>query len=102
PDVAVQAYVLRQSGLDLVGTELMHLNRECAYPDLSNLFVRSDVTEAVRAIEGNVPRLIAEQIAMLQEPLPSVAIGPHCTTPWECPFMARCWPVLPPHHVSTL
>lgn len=102
PDVAVQAHVLRQNGLDLVGTEVMHLNRECAYPDLSNLFVRSDVTDAAGAIAESVPRWIAEQVAMLQGPVPDVPIGPHCTTPYECPFMARCWPTLPPHHVSTL
>ena len=102
PDVAVQAYVLRQNGLDLVGTEVMHLNRECAYPDLSNLFVQSDVTEEVRAIEDGVPRWVAQQIEMLQGPVPDVPIGPHCTTPDNCPFMARCWPTLPPHHVSTL
>jgi len=58
PDVAVQEYVLRQNGLDLVGMEVMHLNRACAYPDLSNLFVRSDVTEAARAIEERVPRWV--------------------------------------------
>src|SRR3990170_6475829 len=72
PDVAVQGYVLRQSGLDLVSTEVMHLNRECAYPDLSNLFTRSDVTETVRAIEDRVPRWVAEQIEMLQGPVPDV------------------------------
>lgn len=102
PDVAVQAHVLRQNGLDLVGSEVMHLNRECAYPDLSNLFTWSDVTEAVGAIEESVPRWVAQQIEMLQGPVPDVPIGPHCTTPYECPFMARCWPTLPPHHVSTL
>ena len=102
PDVAVQAHVLRRNGLDLVGAEVMHLNRECAYPDLSNLFVRSDVTDAVRAVAERVPRWIAEQVAMLQRPVPDVPVGPHCTTPYECPFIARCWPALPPHHVSTL
>src|SRR5437016_9403439 len=102
PDVAVQAHVLRQSGLDLVSTEVMHLNRECTYPDLSNLFVRSDVTEEARAIEESVPRWITEQTAMLQGPVPDVPIGPHCTTPYECPFMARCWSTLPPHPVATL
>jgi predicted RecB family nuclease len=102
PDVAVQAHVLRQNGLDLLSTEVMHLNRECTYPDLSNLFVRSDVTEEARAIEESVPRLIAVQTVMLQGPVPDVPIGPHCTTPYECPFMARCWSTLPRHHVSTL
>lgn len=102
PDVAVQAHVLRRTGLHLVGAEVMHLNRECAYPDLSNLFVRSDVTEAAGAIAEKVPRWIVEQGAMLQGPVPDLPVGPHCTTPYECPFMARCWPTLPPHHVSTL
>ena len=37
-DVAVQAHVLRGAGLDVRRTELMHLNRECRHPDLSNLF----------------------------------------------------------------
>ncbi len=102
PDVAVQAHVLRRNGLELTGTEVMHLNRECTYPDLSNLFVRADVTEAVRAAEASVPRWLAQQVEALQGPVPEVAIGPHCTSPYECPFMARCWPTLPPHHVSTL
>jgi predicted RecB family nuclease len=102
PDVAVQAHVLRQSGLDLVGTEVMHLNRECAYPDLSKLFVRSDVTAAARALEDQVPRWAEEQLRMLSGPVPDVPIGDHCSTPYECPFMARCWAPLPLHHVSTL
>lgn len=101
-DVAVQAHVLRQSALDLLSTEVMHLNRECTHPDLSNLFVRSDVTEAVRGVARSVPGWIAEQTTMLAGPLPLVTTGPHCTAPYECPFMARCWPALPPHHVSTL
>jgi predicted RecB family nuclease len=102
PDVAVQAYVLRQNGLDVVGADVMHLNRACAYPDLSNLFVRSDVSEAVRVTEASVPTWIAEQLNMLEAPLPNVATGPHCTTPYGCPFMSRCWPSLPPNHVSAL
>jgi uncharacterized protein DUF2779 len=102
PDVAVQAHVLRQNGLDLAGTEVMHLNRACAYPDLSNLFVRADVTDAAKALEQRVPAWIAEQTAMLEGPLPVVPTGPHCRAPYDCPFMARCWPTLPPHHVSTL
>jgi predicted RecB family nuclease len=102
PDVAVQAHVLKQNGLDLVSTEVMHLNRACAYPDLSTLFLQSDVTEAVGAVDANVPGWVEAQVEMLQGPVPQVPIGPHCTAPYECPFMARCWPTLPPHHVSTL
>jgi len=102
PDVAVQAHVLRQNGLEVIGADLMHLNRGCAYPDLSNLFIRADVSEAVHAAEKNVPTWIAEQLDMLEAPLPNVATGPHCSAPYVCPFMSRCWPSLPPHHVTTL
>ncbi len=102
PDVAVQTHVLRQSGLEVARTELMHLNRACSYPDLTNLFVRSDVTPATEAIKDGVPQTIAVLQEMLQGPLPRVPTGPHCTTPYQCPFMERCWPVLPAHHVSTL
>ncbi len=102
PDVAVQAHVLRRSGLDVGRMEVMHLNRACAYPDLSDLFTRADVTDLVEARLAAVPGEIAAMTAMLAGPLPSVATGPQCSAPYECPFTARCWPVLPPHHVSTL
>ncbi len=102
PDVAVQTHVLRRSGIDVVRMEVMHLNRACTYPDLSNLFTRADITELVEARLAAVPSEIAAMTAMLAGPLPRVATGPHCSTPYECPFTERCWPVLPPHHVSTL
>jgi len=102
PDVAVQAHVLRHSGVDASRLEIMHLNRACAYPDLSNLFVRADVTEQAHGALEAMPGVIQDQLAMLAGPLPAVAIGEHCRTPYECPFMGRCWPALPPHHVSTL
>jgi hypothetical protein len=102
PDVAVQAHVVRHSGVEASRLEIMHLNRACAYPDLSNLFTREDVTEQAHGPLEAMPGVIQGQLAMLAGPLPNVAIGEHCTKPYECPFMARCWPTLPPHHVSTL
>src|SRR5438093_13230579 len=39
---------------------------------------------------------------MLDGPLPDVPIGEHCTRPYDCPFLERCWPKLPDHHVSKL
>ena len=54
------------------------------------------------AAEKDVPLWATEQLDMLQGPVPEVATGSHCETPYECPFMSRCWPALPKHHVSTL
>jgi predicted RecB family nuclease len=102
PDVAVQAHVLGQSGVATARMEIMHLNKACAYSDLSTLFVRADVTEMAHDALGAIPGVIATQQAMLAGPLPEVPAGEHCRTPYECPFMARCWPDRPPHHISTL
>jgi hypothetical protein len=102
PDVGMQMYILRHSGIGVERAEVMHLNRECRYPDLSNLFVRRDVTPLVEAFLPEVPDAIAAQVAAVAGPLPAVPIGDHCFEPHECPFMKRCWPEWPVDHVSTL
>ena len=102
PDVAVQLHVLRSSGLDVKRSDLMHLNSECTFPDLTNLFARSDVTGEAEALLPGVPAEIRRLRKAVEGPLPDVAPGPHCSDPYDCPFMARCWPVLPEHHVTTL
>jgi len=102
PDVAVQMHVVRRAGLTVRRAEVMHLNRECRYPDLSNLFVRESVTARVRPALRAVPQEIALLTAAIAGPLPDVPTGPHCNAPYACPFLERCWPPLPDHHVSTL
>jgi predicted RecB family nuclease len=101
PDVAVQVHVLRKCGLPVERAVVMHLNPECRHPDLSNLFVREDVTAQVEGVLIGVPDELAAQLRMLRGPLPDVPIGEHCTKPYDCPFLDRCWR-LPQHHVSTL
>jgi uncharacterized protein DUF2779 len=102
PDAAVQVHVLRRAGLQVERAEVMHLNPECRFPDLSNLFVREDVTALVEGMLIGVPDELAAQQRMLDGPLPDVPIGEHCTRPYDCPFIERCWPKLPDHHVSRL
>ena len=101
-DVAIQAHVLRRSGIPLSRLEVMHLNRECVHPDLTTLFTRVDVTAEVEPRLAAIGPAATAQLAMLAGALPAVPIGPHCHAPYECPFLARCWPERPPHHVSTL
>jgi hypothetical protein len=96
-DAAVQVYVLERSGIHITGVDVMHLNKECHFPDLTNLFERTDVTEAVQPLLGKVGWEIDAQLEMLDGPLPEVAIGLQCHKPYECPFMERCWPKDPDH-----
>jgi len=101
-DVAIQGHVARRAGLPVRRMEIMHLNRACTYPDLDDLFVRADVTAAAEARLATLPGEVGALQAMLDGPRPEVATGPHCTRPYECPFLDRCWAPQPPHHVSTL
>jgi len=94
--------VLRRAGLSVERADLMHLNPDCRYPDLSNLFVREDVAAPVEGVLLGIPDEIAAQRRMLEGPLPQVPIGDHCTRPHDCPFLKRCWPKLPDYHVSSL
>jgi hypothetical protein len=102
PDVAVQLYATRAAGVDVRGAELMHLNRDCTYPDLNDLFVRDDVTDEVEALLPEIPRHVKNMRAALEGKLPDIEPGEHCSLPYDCPFVARCHPELPEHHVSTL
>src|SRR5207302_8087282 len=83
PDVAVQVHVLRQWGLPVERAEVMHLNPDCRYPDLGNLFVREDVSALVEGVLLGVSDELAAQRRMLEGPLPDVAIGDHCSRPHD-------------------
>jgi hypothetical protein len=101
-DVAVQVHVARSAGVNVTRAEVMHLNPACTHPDLSDLFVREDVSPRVEAFLLDLPPELAAQFAMLAGPLPEVAIGPHCFAPRDCPFLERCWGEAPAHHVTSL
>jgi hypothetical protein len=103
PDVAIQAHVLRAAGIPIVRCEVMHLNRDCVYPDLSNLFARQDVTAMVEARLETIRTEMRDQLITARLPVvPNVETGPHCKRPDPCPFIDRCWPVAPSDHISTL
>jgi predicted RecB family nuclease len=97
PDAAVQAWVLKENGIDVTGVEIMHLNKDFKHPDQGALLVRTDVTaQAMDAVEG-IGAEVARQLAVLDGPLPELPIGIHCDEPRECPFHSRCWPAARDH-----
>src|SRR5437588_644841 len=65
PDVAIQVHVLRRAGLPVERAEVMHLNRDCRYPDLGNLFVREDVSAPVEGVLLGV----SDELAAFPSPL---------------------------------
>jgi hypothetical protein len=101
-DVAFQADVARATGLGISRTEVMHLNADCRYPDLRELFVRAPVDDQIAPLLPMVATEVARQHTTLAGSLPEVRVGEHCRRPRECPFLERCWAHEPEHHVRTL
>ena len=103
PDLAIQKHVLTEYGIPITGTKVMHTNRECVYPNLSNLFVTEDVTDQVDPLMNDVPNNIETFKTILAEDVePEVSIGEQCEKPHRCPFKEYCWKDVPEHSIFTI
>ena len=94
-DAAIQAWVARGAGLAVGQVELAHVDNGFVYPgggDYRGLFAHVDVTDAVAPLQGEIPRWIAAAQRDVAGPQPDVAVGPQCTSPYECEFLAHCAP----------
>ena len=100
PDAAVQTHVVERAGLPVSRVELMHLNKEHRHPDQGPLFTRADITSEVAGLRDGISDEALAQTQMLAADLPDVAPGPHCTSPYDCPFLARCVEPAPDHAIE--
>lgn len=91
-DIAFQVWILKQLGIPVSGAYLMHINNQCTYPDLTNLFT---VVDLAADVAERLPRIEAkkhELLSVINSPAaPEVGIGPHCAKPHDCPYKAHCW-----------
>ena len=92
PDVAFQLYVLQKIGLSVTQASIMHLNRECRYPDMTNLFTLTDVFEQAASLLPSIEADLIEIREIQRQPAqPEFGIGRHCTKPRVCSFFDYCW-----------
>jgi predicted RecB family nuclease len=92
PDLAFQHHVLSKLGVPVAGLEILHINSECIYPDLSDLFRSEDVTSQVVALQEKTARDVDIFINTLnRDAEPEVLIGRHCIKPDVCPAKEPCW-----------
>jgi len=91
-DAAVQTWVVRGAGEHVSSVSVMHINNQCVFPDLADLFTVADVTKEVGEAVKPLPKVIAKLKKILQgEKAPALDIGPHCDDPYECDFKDHCW-----------
>jgi hypothetical protein len=97
PDLAVQRHVLEGCGLRVPRAVLMHLNPQCEYPHLEELFVQEEINAEVQGEQLRVPEMLERFRQTLSASTePAVPVGPHCEEPYECPFKGYCWQGVPP------
>jgi len=102
-DVAVQTWVLQGCGLELKQVFLKHINRDCVYPDLSNLFALEEITEQVNEALSTVPDKLDDFRKMLTlADHPDIQIGKHCFSPYGCPFADHCWSWIPENSIFSI
>ena len=91
-DIAVQRHVLEGCGLKIDKTFLMRVNRECVFPDMSDFFLKEDVSARVQEKMPDVAGNLKKQKAALGlKEHPQIDIGPYCDEPYTCEFKPYCW-----------
>ncbi|MCG6536424.1 MAG: DUF2779 domain-containing protein [Syntrophales bacterium LBB04] len=61
----------------------------------TNCFFINDLTAEVMNRQSTISGEIKKQRSMLAGNMPTIGIGKHCTSPYECNFIGTCWPKLP-------
>lgn len=93
-DVAVQAFIVRSAGVPLVAVALAHIDSEWIYPgngDYRGLLKENDLTEESFSKNETVQHWIKKAQSIVTKPnAPAISTGKHCTSPYECGFLAHC------------
>lgn len=91
-DAAIQNWVLTQTGVKIRKTIVWYVNKQCALPDLTNLFIQHDVSNDIESHFAEIQTIVTNLRAMFAKPkvVPQEKIGPHCDKPHACPFKDFC------------
>jgi hypothetical protein len=93
-DIAIQAFVAQASGVKLKSVSVAHIDSSWIYPgdaDYRGLLTEADLTEEAFARAEEVRNWIAEAQHTADQPTePEIAVGDHCSVPFECGFCNYC------------
>jgi hypothetical protein len=94
-DCAIQDWVLRNCGINVLSISLAHINNQFVYAGDGNydgLLVENDLTNDARKLEPAVLELVAKAREAITGPMPAIHVGAQCTKPYDCQFQSHCWP----------
>jgi CRISPR/Cas system-associated exonuclease Cas4 (RecB family) len=93
-DIAIQAFVAKQSGLELASVSVAHIDRTFIYggtDDYDGILAEDDLTKEASGRENEVTKWIAEAHSIVaNEVEPPILTGRHCNDPYECGFRSHC------------
>lgn len=92
-DCAIQTWVARGSGIDTCRTWVAVADREFVYTEEGNyqgLLRLEDVSVHVEERQAEVARRVRRFQKVLRAEEPDIRTGPHCSKPYECPFLSYC------------
>ncbi|MFQ5787238.1 MAG: DUF2779 domain-containing protein [Thermodesulfobacteriota bacterium] len=102
-DVSFQRYCCEKYGLKIRKCFLMYINNgyiRQSEIDPEGLLTSTDITaqvdEATHEIQKRIENMYS---AVVSDKCPSVTIGEHCNSPYECPLKEECWGFLPENNV---
>jgi hypothetical protein len=94
-DCAIQFRVLQGTGYAVQEIQVAVIDSSFVYPGAGNyqgLLRTEDMTKAVLEMQPQVESWVRQCQNTLQGSMPSIEVGDHCSSPFDCPFLDFCMP----------
>ncbi len=104
-DIALQFYVLKNSGLDIKKAFLLHIDtdyKRSGELEIEKLFKKVDLTDEVIGKEKEIEEKISALKEVLMGDMPDVEIGNQCFENYICEFRSLCWKDIPENSIPAM
>ncbi len=104
-DISFQSLVVHQCGYKVSKASIVHINnkyKRCGDLNYAELFTIVDVTDISSQYRKGIKKIIPEIFEMLEDEMPCIDIGAHCSKPYECEFSRYCRAHIPEYSVFDL
>lgn len=102
-DASVQYHIFTQAGYTIDQCVILHISNDYIRNgalDLGALFTQADITDLVHAQQTAIPSLIGSLGKLVSgNEEPQIAIGPHCSAPFDCNYQEHCWKDVPEYSI---